>query len=377
MTKMKTEVQIQKDIAFTAGILQGDITIKTLLESLAEGVLIINEEGRIILINSRLAELTGYSKREVMGTHMNIFVPQFSHDKHNEYIKQFFNNPHIRPMGIGLELVAMRKDKSTFPVEISLSFLETETGRLGIGFLTDITSRKQVENDLLKRNLELDNYAHTVAHDLTSSLSGMVGYSELLIDPEDDTPKMEKDQYLKHIAESGKKMSNIIKELLAFACLKREDIDVAKIDMKSAIASTINRLKYQIEESSSTIKVHENIANCVGYSAWVEEVLYNYLTNAIKYGGNPPQIDIYSETSKDGFTTYCIKDNGQGIDEKHLQVIFDEQSNVKNNLTKGYGLGLSIAKRIVEKLDGFVDVESEVGKGSIFKFSLKKELKEK
>lgn len=377
MTRIKTEVEIQKEIAYTAGVLQGDITIKTLLESLAEGVLIINEGGRIILINSRLSELTGYSKQEVMGTHMNIFVPQLTHDKHNEHIKKFFKDPRIRPMGIGLELIAMRKDKSTFPVEISLSFLETEIGRLGIGFLTDITSRKQIENNLLKRNLELDNYAHTVAHDLTSSLSGMVGYSELLIDPEDDIPKTERDQYLKHIAESGKKMSNIIKELLVFACLKREDIDVTKIDMQSAIASTINRLNYQIKESSSTITIEQEISNCIGYAAWVEEVLYNYLTNAIKYGGKHPKIDIYSEKSKDGFITYCIKDNGEGIDEKHLQVIFDEENNVKYNLTKGYGLGLSIAKRIIEKLDGFVSVESEVGKGSIFKFSLKEELKEK
>lgn len=371
LNKAKEEIEIQKNIAYTAGILQGDITIKTLLESLAEGVLIINEAGRIVLINNRLSEMTGYEKQEVMGESMNIFIPQLSHEKHISHINKFFSEPRIRPMGIGLELVATRKDKSTFPIEISLSFLDTESGKLGLGFVTDITSRKQVENDLLKKNLELDNYAHTVAHDLTSSLSGVVGYSELLINSEDEISKLEKDEYLKHIAESGKKMSSIIKELLTFACLKKENINVEKIDMQSVIASTIQRLKYQIENAAAKVTVHDHIINCTGYNAWIEEALYNYLSNALKYGGNPPEIEIFNEKLDNGFIKYCVKDNGKGIDEELKKIIFDDNSPIKDKLSKGYGLGLSIVKRIIEKLDGYVSVESELGKGSIFCFFLK------
>ena len=369
--KYKNEINIQKRIAYTAGLLQGDVTIKTLIESLAEGVVIINEGGRIILINDRLAQLTGFDKREVMGESLTVFLPEDLGDKHAQHIMSFFSQPRIRPMGIGFEIVAKRKDNSIFPVEISLSYLDTESDKLGIAFITDISARKKAEDELMLKNKELDTYAHTVAHDLNASLSGMVGFSEILLDSKGDISDETKQEYLKHIAHSGRKMSSIIKEILLFATMKKEDVEITKVDMRRIIDSALQRLNFQIEEKSAQIEINDSIQDCYGYSAWIEEVWLNYISNAINYGEPSPVIIIGSEISKKDYIRYYVKDHGEGVSSELKAVIFDENNPIKDKLIQGMGLGLSIVKRIIEKLDGFVNVESEQGKGSIFSFYMK------
>ena len=280
--KLNEGANIQKRNANTAGNPELDISVNVLLESLAEGVVIVNGEGIIIFVNHRLSEMTGYSKQEVIGKNLNVLIPEPHHTRHSIYIKQYFEAPKERPMGIELNLVAKRKDGSVFPVEISLSYLKTEAGLLGIGFITDISERKLAENELEKRNRDLDDYAHTVAHDLTSSLSGVVGYSELLLDSKNEITESEKDEFLEQIVLSGKKMNDIIQELLIFASLKKEDVKTEILDLDSIVNSTIQRLKYQINQLSAKIHVHQELANCIGYAGWIEEVLFNFISNALK-----------------------------------------------------------------------------------------------
>ena len=368
--ELKAELEVQKKIAYTAGLLQGDITIKTLLESLAEGVVIINEIGRIVLINKKLSVLTGYSKEEVMGESLNIIIPSNFHGKHNKHVEKYFKKPVIRPMGIGIELQAKRKDGSTFSVEVSLSHLDTDIGRLGIGFLTDITIRKKAEGDLLKRNIELDEYAHTVAHDLNSSINGIIGFGELLINSNQKINEEKQNIYLKQIIASGRKMQDIIRELLLFASMKKEDVEIKPIQMRRLLDSACLRLNYLVNEKLGKINIGTEIIDCKGYGPWVEEIWYNYISNALKYGGSKPVIDIYAEKSENGYVKYSVKDYGDGISDDFQKVIFEHQNAEKEKLTKGLGLGLSIVKRIVDKLDGIVSVESEPGKGSIFSFYL-------
>jgi signal transduction histidine kinase len=111
--------------------------------------------------------------------------------------------------------------------------------------------------------------------------------------------------------------------------------------------------------------------DCIGYAPWIEEVMFNFVSNAIKYGGKPPKIEIKSQLTDDGFVKYSVTDNGLGIDPEFQKIIFEEKNKNKDKLIRGYGLGLSIVKKIIEKLDGYVEVESEKGKGSTFSFYMK------
>ena len=366
----KKEIDIQKNIAYTAGLLQGDITIKRLIESIAEGVVIINEHGRIVLVNTRFAEMSGYSKMEVMGKDLNIFINPYKHKVHKKHLESFFASPRIRPMGAGLELTVHRKDKTTFPVEISISFLDTESGRIGIAFITDNTERKKALDALTRRNMELDAYAHTVAHDLKSALTGISGFSDILIDENLKLGQDERREYIKIIAEDSKKMDTIIKELLLFASIDKIDIELKKFSMKEVIDGACSRLKFQIDQVAANISI-KNIIDCTSYPAWVEEVWYNYLSNALKYGGDKPEIIISSAKTKDGYIKYSVTDNGPGISAELKETLFEESGTSKIDPAKGTGLGLSIVKRIIGKLDGYVSVDSNLGKGSEFSFYLK------
>ncbi len=369
----KKELEIQKRIAYVAGILHGDVTIKTLLETLSDGVVIVNELGRIILINDKLNEMTGFNKEDVMGQSINIFLENQLHDKHNDHIVKFFSKPSKRPMGLGMELSAIRKDKTTFPVEISLSTLKIEGGTLGIAFVTDITIRKNEEIKLKSLNKNLDAYAHTVAHDLKSSVNSIVGFSEILLEKYNSLIEEKRNKYLFEMARSGKKMSNIINELLLFSNTSAENVQFSKVDMKTIIYNAIDRLKFEIKTSSANIIIQEDIHNCIGQSAWIEEIWFNYISNAIKYGGQPPTIKIGSELVSENKVKYFVIDNGLGISNELKELIFDDKNGDRDLYTKGSGLGLSIVRRIVEKLNGTASFEQVDGIGTSFNFFMKSE----
>jgi PAS domain S-box-containing protein len=368
---ISSEQDFRKQKGLKTNDLTGDVILNTVLESLAEGVVIINERGRIVMINKRFSQLTGYEKQEVIGQSLSIFLPEGMAQKHEQDISHYFSQPRIRPLGADLNLIARRKDNSVFPVEISLSHLKTETENLGIAFITDISARKKAEEELLTRNQELDAYARNVAHDLNTPLASLINFSDLLLDSDYDLPAEDHRKFLEIIAEDSRKMASIIKELLIFATIKKEDIRLSTVSMIKPIDNVICRLRFQIEQKSVQLSIDENINDCSGYEPWIEEVWYNYIINAIRYGGTPPVIEIGSEIQDSGFIKYFVKDNGSGISSEFKTIAFQTNNPKKDKEAHGYGLGLSIVKSIVEKLGGYVDIESSEGNGSKFCFYLK------
>ncbi len=360
----------QNNIAFEQGLIFENIKVNTLFESMSEGVVVINRDSRILFINKRLEELTGFEKSEIIGKNLDILIPQNFHYKHDTYVNNYFNNPKRRSMGTNLDLMATRKDFSTFPVDISLSFLQIDNNTFGIAYITDITSRKKTENEIKIKNNELESYARIVAHDLNSTLQGVVGFSEYLINSKNDLSDEEFNSYLSNISLSGKKMTSIINDMLLFVTLKKENVHKVEITIKDIVASVLQRLKFLIESKSAQIIVDQKLINCLGYSLWIEEVIYNLISNALKYGGNPPVVEISSELLNDGMVKYNIKDNGKGISNELIGIIF-EDNNQRDTLTKGFGIGLPIVKMIIEKLDGNLSVSTKLNEGSIFSFCLK------
>ncbi|HLO25644.1 MAG TPA: PAS domain S-box protein, partial [Geobacteraceae bacterium] len=146
--RLEQELRIQRQIAFASGLFQGDVTVRTLLESLAEGVVIIDNSGTILLVNTRAEQMFGYPKRELIGKPHAILVPERFRKGHEEHEAGYFKEPRIRPMGQLLDLAGRRRDGSEFPLDISLGFIETINGVLVLAFVSDITLRKQYESNL-------------------------------------------------------------------------------------------------------------------------------------------------------------------------------------------------------------------------------------
>jgi GAF domain-containing protein len=234
-----------------------------------------------------------------------------------------------------------------------------------------VDALRQRTAELEERNEELDAFAHTVAHDLKSPLAHMVSFAEALDEFYDTLPDEELRRYLHTISRNGHKMSNIIDELLLLTSTRKmEKVDVDVLDMKHIVARVRQRLDYMIAEYQAEIVFPNAWPTSLGYGPWIEEVWANYMSNALKYGGQPPRMELGSTVQMDGMMRFWVRDNGPGLTTEEQTRLFTPFTRFDQVRAKGHGLGLSIVRRIVERLDGEVGVESTPGQGSEFFFTL-------
>ncbi|MFC1848894.1 ATP-binding protein [candidate division CSSED10-310 bacterium] len=227
--------------------------------------------------------------------------------------------------------------------------------------------------ELEAHNAELDSFAHTVAHDLKNPLTALIGYSDFLKKSHTRIPPAEVGNALSMIARNGRKMTNIIEELLLLSLIrKKEDIDLNPLNMSAIVSEVQVRLSDMITKHQTRIIEPETWPQVWGYSPWIEEVWVNYISNAIKYGGQPPLVTLGAGTETSDLVRFWVRDNGSGIPVEQQERLFTPFERLDQVDIKGHGLGLSIVRRIIEKLGGQVGVESvEVpGQGSTFFFTL-------
>ena len=242
----------------------------------------------------------------------------------------------------------------------------------------EITERRQAQeslsqrtDELEKRNEELDAYAHTVAHDLKSPLASVIGFSDLLERCSDQIPADKVAYYCSIIAQNGHKIATIVDALLLLASVRKvEDVPRDDIDLGGIMQDIQNRLADTIIANQVEIITPDFWPAVIGYQPWVEEILVNYISNAIKYGGVPPRVEVGAKELPNGHAYFWVRDNGRGLTPEEQARLFTPFTRLDQVRVKGYGLGLSIVQRIADKLDGQVGVESEVGQGSTFYFTL-------
>jgi sensor domain CHASE-containing protein/signal transduction histidine kinase len=233
-----------------------------------------------------------------------------------------------------------------------------------------IEKLRQYTVGLERQNAELDAFAHTVAHDLKNPLSGLNAFSTMI---EIEGAEMTKEAILQDIhiiTRNAQRMGNIIDELLLLASVrKQEQVQCKSLDMFPIVIEAKERLNSMIAQYRGEIAIPDEWPVAIGYGPWVQEVWVNYISNALKYGGQPPRVEL-GATAQDGTVRFWVRDNGTGLTREEQKNLFTEFTRLHQVRAEGYGLGLSIVRRIVEKLGGDVGVESEVGKGSTFYFTL-------
>jgi len=227
--------------------------------------------------------------------------------------------------------------------------------------------RRQVD-ELQARNEELRAFTHSVAHDLKNPLTAMISYAQLIERGTVLPPKLQK--HLEELIKIGEQMSKITDELLLLARIRDTEISLQPLDMQRIVEASCARLALMFEEHKAEIIVPSEWPASFGYAPWVEQVWVNYLSNGIKYGGRPPKLELGATPQANGQLCFWVRDNGAGLDTAGKARLFTEFTRLRQAQVEGYGLGLSIVKRIVEKLGGQVGVESEPGQGSTFYFTL-------
>jgi PAS domain S-box-containing protein len=233
--------------------------------------------------------------------------------------------------------------------------------------------------ELEAQNAELDAFAHTVAHDLKNPLGVVSGYTEFLATYLDQLDPAQLKEAADLAAQSALKAVDIVNNLLLLASTNKEAVELRPLDMAKIVRETQYRLRSMIQEYQADISLPPVWPTALGHEPWIEEVWANYVSNALKYGGRPPRLELGGEllpivsdstviTSRPA--RFWVKDNGPGLTPEQQARLFTPFERLSQIKVSGYGLGLSIVKRIVEKLGGTVDVKSEVGYGSTFYFTL-------
>lgn len=357
---------------FNEGIVQG----------VAEAILLIDNDGTITFTNPALAPMAGRSSDDLIGKPYTVLLPADQHHIISRSIGSTTNGVSMR-----LETELLNEAGQRVPILVSIRPLYKEEQVVGsLVAVTDITEIKQAEeqlrryaDDLETQNEELAAFAHTVAHDLRSPLTGLMGYADLLEMVLDDGSHSTGTsmEYVHYLKASSAKMNNIIDELLLLASVREVDeVDVRGLDMARIVREARLRLDYLITEHHAEVHTPEVWLQALGYGPWIEEVWVNYLSNAIKYGGRPDEdippvihLGCDAETGN-GYIRYWVQDNGFGLTPVQMGQLFAPFERLHNVRAEGHGLGLSIVRRILEKLGGKVGVTSELGIGSRFYFEL-------
>jgi signal transduction histidine kinase len=230
---------------------------------------------------------------------------------------------------------------------------------------------KHTQHQLQAHIEELDAFAHTVAHDLKNPLAVIQGFSYVLKTNIESMDKKEIAKYLTSLDKAAAKATNIIDELLLLAGVKNAEVAPHPIDMAPIVNNALQRINFMLIDTPAEINQPQSWPVALGYRSWVEEVWVNYLSNGLKYGGQPPRLEL-GATTKNATVRFWVKDNGCGLSEEEKARLFTEFTRLNKVRVEGHGLGLAIVRRIIEKLNGQVGVESSgiPGEGSLFYFEL-------
>ncbi len=373
---------------------KSDEKFHALVESVPDAVVIVDQQGNIVLVNSQTEKLFGYKGHELLGNAVEMLIPKRFSERHVIQREGYFSHPKVRGLKSGLELYGVKKDGMEFPVEISLSPMPADNGALVFSLIRDITERKQRE-ELRRFELEEQNrriqettrlkseFLANMSHELRTPLNGIIGFAEFLVDEKPGPLNAKQKEYLLDILSSGKHLLQLLNDIL----------DLAKVEAgKISFVATKFSVKRTIDEVCSIIHptaVKKNISVTVETTIdpdivsldqqKFKQVLYNLLSNAVKFTHHGGSVHVGGGAWSEDRFCIQVSDTGIGIRKEDIPKLFNEFQQIDSGMTKqfeGTGLGLAITKKFVELQQGFIQVKSEFGKGSVFIVVLPKQFGE-
>jgi len=399
--------------------------LTSLFENATEGIILTGGKGDIVLVNPAARRMFGYDESELIGHPIEILIPQRYNHHHKELREGFYKEPQNRTMGHGRELFGKRKDNTEIPVEVSLSFYRRANELFVIAFIVDITYRKQIEENMIRQQKELEKVTRDVkklnadleakveerttilkealkrleqsqdelsealdkerelneiksrfvsmaSHEFRTPLSTILSSATLLAKYQKTEEQLKRDRHINKIKDSVKHLNEILEDFLSLGKLDEGKVEpkYSEFDLHELIHDTTETMQGLLKKGQEFMYQHSGPVKANSDKNLLKNILINLLTNAIKFSDEGKPIIIKSSTDSDT-ATVSIRDEGIGIsadDQEHLFSSFFRAKNAVN--IQGTGMGLHIVKRYVDLLGGVVHLQSILNEGTTISFKI-------
>jgi PAS domain S-box-containing protein len=349
-----------------------------LLEAAPDAMVVVNQAGEIVLLNLQAEKQFGYHRDELVGQQVTNIIPEGFAERLIADDLRSAADALAQQIGTGIELSALRKDGTAFPIEIMLSPLESAEGILITAAIRDISVRKAAEEHLrqmveeLKRsNEELGQFAYIASHDLQEPLRMVASYTQLLSKRYKGQLDADADEFIAFAVDGASRMQQLIEDLLAFSRVATTGNPLLDTSSEFALEQALQNLRWAIKDSGALV-THDPLPTVQADEMQLVQLFQNLIGNAIKYQSpGVPRVHVSAVRDATRSWIFSVKDNGLGIDPQYFERIFGMFQRLhKRDEFSGTGVGLAICKKIVERHGGALSVESELGKGSTFSFAL-------
>ena len=358
--------------------------LQAIINTAVDGIMTINNRGIVESMNPAASRLFGYDTKEVIGKNISMLMPDPDKSRHDSYLRNYQETGHRKVIGIGREVVGLRKDGSTFQIQLSVSEVILNNRIIFTGILHDLSAQRAAEEqirryamELERSNSELQDFAYVSSHDLQEPLRKIRAFGDRLKREANQLNDKSMD-YLERIINAAERMQNLINDLLSFSRVSTNAKAFQKLNLNQLAAEVLSDIEVAIEDSKAVIEIGD-LPAIEGESIQMRQLFQNLISNAIKFrkADVAPHIKIYSEIveqvsfpgsklSSDNSIKIYFRDNGIGFDDRFKDKIFQIFQRLEGRKYEGSGIGLAICKRIATSHGGDIEAYSTLDVGSTF-----------
>jgi PAS domain S-box-containing protein len=381
---LKAEIERRQAIEHEAEV--GRARLQAIFDAVADAIVTIDRNGRIQQWSSGAQRIFGYMTEEAVGRDLTILLPQPHRSAHAGYLNSYLTTHIAKIIGIGRELTAVRKDGTEFPIELAVSEVRNGDEVFFTGILRDITERKRAEAELVRArekaeaaNLAKSQFLATMSHEIRTPMNGVLGMASLLAStPLDDRQR----RLVENVSRSGQALLGIINDILDFAKIEAGKFELSAVpfDPRETIGELTDLFSERCGKKGLEFVyfVAEDVpSQVIGDPVRLRQILVNLVGNAIKFterGEILVELSLVRSEPDTVMLNFAVEDTGIGIEPDQCARVFESFHQVDGSMTRsrgGSGLGLSITRQLVELMGGKISVESELGRGSRFAFTVR------
>jgi len=358
-----------------AALQESEARMRAIVDTAVDAIITIDEQGLIERVNPRAEGLFGYAGSEMVGNNISMLMPAPYRERHDGYLAHYRQTGEKKIIGLGREVVGLRKDGTTFPMDLSVAEMYFGARRMFTGIVRDITVRKQAEEqhtqlmqEISSANEELTNFAYVVSHDLKAPLRAIGSLADWLstdyVDKFDDEGR----EHMRLLISRVHRMSSLIDGILQYSRVGRVKETLVAVDLNTLLREVVDLLA---PPEHIEISIDAALPTVVGERTRIQQLFQNLISNAIQYMDKPSGKIHVTCVAKAGKWQFAVTDNGPGIEQRHFERIFQLfQTLVPRDKVESTGVGLALVRKILDMYGGEIWVESTVGSGASFIFTL-------